>query len=72
MIVPEIIKNKMHRVAKLNYKAAVISREVDNYFIEQGFEIEDLRSGNGVSLEELDLGNDVTDAFCEWFEKHSD
>ncbi len=31
-------------------------------------DIEELRSGNGISLEELDYGNDITSVFCKWIE----
>ena len=72
MKVSQKIKNKMHRSAKLHREASDISREIDDYFIGKGFEIKDLRSGNGRSLEELEYGNDITDDFCEWLEKHSD
>ena len=65
MKIPNYIKHKMHQIAYLHSKAAAISSVVDNWFIEHGFDIEELRDGSGTSLEELDYGNDVTDTFCE-------
>ena len=65
MKIPKYIRDKMHKLAYLHYKAAELSKVVDNWFIEHGFDIEELRDGSGASLEELDYGNDVTDAFCE-------
>lgn len=68
MKVPKHIKEKMHRVADLHRKAFFLSREIDNWFIKHGFSMEDLRCGDGFSLEELDYGNDVTDVLCERIE----
>lgn len=64
MRVPNYIKVKMHRIATLQKQSALLSAEVDNWFIEHGFSIEELRCGDGQSLEELDYGNDVTNEFC--------
>ena len=33
-------------------------------FVRTNAHLQDLRCGDGFSLEELDYGNDVTDAFC--------
>jgi hypothetical protein len=68
MKIPKHIRDKMHRLANIHYKATELGIEIDNWFISHGFDIEDLRDGSGVSLEELDYGNDVTDAFCERIE----
>ena len=65
MKIPNYIKHKMHQIADLQSKAADLSAVVDNWFVDHGFDIEELRDGSGISLEELDYGNDVTDAFCE-------
>lgn len=64
MIIPKHIREKMHKVAELHHKAAELSRAIDEWFIKNGFDIEELRCGDGSSLEELDYGNDVTDVFC--------
>ena len=63
--IPKHIRDKMHRLADLHNKAAELSTVVDNCFVDHGFDIEELRDGSGIALEELDYGNDVTDAFCE-------
>lgn len=68
MKIPDHIKKKMHRLAKLSQQAYALSREIDNYFVKNGYDIEKLRSGSGVSLEELEYGNDITDEFCEFVE----
>lgn len=65
MKIPKHIRDKMHRIADLNYKSAELSREVDEWFASRGFDVYELRCGDGCSLEELDYGNDVTDIFCE-------
>ena len=65
MKIPKHIREKMHKMADLQRKAADLSILVDNWFIEHGFNIEELRDGSGISLEELDYGNDVTDLFCD-------
>lgn len=55
----------MHKIAELSREIKELSSEVDQYFIDKGFDIEELRCGNGRSLEELEYGNDITDAFCQ-------
>ena len=68
MKVPEYVRRKMHRLADLQSKATVLSREIDDWFMKNGFDIEELRCGDGCSLEELDYGNDITDEFCDRIE----
>lgn len=68
MEVPKYIQCKMHRAAKLHAEAAKLTRQVDEWFESRGYTPENLRCGDGLSLEELDYGNDVTDIFCERFE----
>lgn len=68
MKVPKHIRDKMHKVADLHYRAASLSADVDNWFVDHGFDIDELRCGDGYSLEELDYGNDVTDILCERIE----
>ena len=63
MKVPKYIQSKMHQAAKYASLQKSLMLEVDNYFIEKGFNIEKLRCGNGTSLEELEYGNDITDNF---------
>ena len=55
----------MHKISELSKKIKELSEEVDQYFIDKGFDIEELRCGNGISLEELEYGNDITDEFCK-------
>ena len=69
MKVSEVIKNKMRRIAKLTKEVMYLSREIDDYFIKKGFDIDTLRSGDGTSLDELDYGNDITDDFCKLIEE---
>ena len=64
MRVPKHIREKMHRLAELSQKTAQLSNEIDMWFVDRGFDIDELRCGNGYSLEELEYGNDVTDRFC--------
>ena len=68
MKVPSSIQNKMHMACKHFAKGAAIMDEVNQWFDDQGIDQEIIRSGNGVSLEEIEYGNDITDEFCEWFE----
>lgn len=65
MKVSKEIQKKMHKIAEYANKAKELSEEVDQYFIDKGFNIEELRCGNGESLEELEYGNDITDKFCK-------
>lgn len=64
MDIPKEIIRKKHRLAKLAGEAKKLSGEIDQYFIEKGFDIDELRCGNGRSLEELECGNNITDTFC--------
>lgn len=68
MKVPNHIKQKLHRAAKMFAAASVIMSEVDEYFENKGIRSTQLRSGNGISLEEIEYGNDVTEQFCTWLE----
>lgn len=68
MKIPKHIKEKMHKIAQLNQQSASLSNEVDDWFIRHGFEMYELRCGDGTSLEELDYGNDITDILCERIE----
>ena len=68
MKVPEYIRQKMHRAAKLHAEASRLMRQVDEWFESRGYTQENLRCGDGFSLEELDYGNDVTDICVERIE----
>lgn len=67
MKIPKYMQDKMHKVAKLHNQANVIMAEVNEWFEKQGYGYDDLfiRNGNGISLEELEYGNDITDDFVK-------
>lgn len=65
MKVSKEIQNKMHKLAKLTYEAGMLDREINDYFDLHGFDVDDLRRGDGDSLEELNYGNDITEQFCK-------
>lgn len=65
MIVSKEIQKKMHKLAKLTLQAAILDREINNYFESKGYDIDELRSGDGTTLDELNYGNDITDQFVE-------
>jgi hypothetical protein len=71
MKVPKYIKRKMHSAANHFSIGGLLMREVDQWFDKQGFDVDQLRSGDGVSLEEIEYGNDITDAFCERLENEN-
>lgn len=68
MKVPKEIQNKMHRLAKLTAQASSLDREINNYFESECYDIDELRCGDGTTLDELDYGNDITDTFVKDFE----
>ena len=77
MKVSKDIQNKMRRVVKLHKEADNLMQEIDEYFeskllSSEKFNNEGLsvaRCGNGISLEELEYGNDITDEFVAWAER---
>ena len=68
MKVPKYIRDKMHRVARLNAVAAEEMERVELWLEKNGFDIYSLRDGGGIGLEELDYGEDITDELCERIE----
>ena len=62
------IQNKMHKLAKLTAQASLLDREINEYFENKGYNIDELRSGDGKTLDELNYGNDITNIFVEEFE----
>lgn len=58
----------MHRLAKLTHQASILDREINAYFENKGYDIDELRAGDGTTLDELNYGNDITDFFVEEFE----
>lgn len=65
MIVSKEIQRKMHKLAKLTSQAAILDREINDYFEINGYDIDELRAGDGSTLDELNYGNDITDQFIE-------
>lgn len=46
----------------------MLDREINDYFESKGYNIDELRSGDGTTLEELNYGNDITNTFVNDFE----
>lgn len=65
MIVSKEIQRKMHKLAKLTSQAVILDREINDYFESKGYDIDELRAGDGNTLDELNYGNDITDQFVE-------
>lgn len=65
MKVSKEIQKKMHRLASLCAQASALDREINEYFEEKGYDIDELRTGDGTTLDELNYGNDITDRFVE-------
>lgn len=74
MRVPKYIQDKMHRVAALNRQAGFVMFEIEEWLLRNGIAREDLdnggflRCGDGVSLEELEYGEDITELLVEKLE----
>lgn len=67
--VPMYIKNKMKYVTELSRKMDRAMGDVESWLYLNGLDPDcELRDGGGCSLEELEYGNDVTDALCERIE----
>lgn len=71
MKIPSEIKHKMHMAASHFAKGTNIMGEVDQWFANQKIDEDIIRSGDGISLEEIEYGNDVTEEFCKWFENQN-
>lgn len=74
MKVPKYIRDKMHRVAALERQAAIVMGEIEGWLLRNGVAEEELysggylRCGDGVSLEELEYGDDVTELLVKKLE----
>lgn len=68
MRISKDIQGKMHKLAKLISQAAMLDKEINNYFESKGYDVDELRTGDGTTLDELDYGNDITDTFVKDFE----
>lgn len=65
MKVSKEIQKKMHKLASLTAQASELAREINDYFEGKGYDIDELRAGDGKTLDELDYGNDITEEFVE-------
>ena len=68
MKISKDIQGKMHQLAKLTSQAAMLDREINDYFESKGYDIDELRSGDGTTIDELNYGNDITNNFVNDFE----
>lgn len=68
MRISKDIQGKMHKLAQLTSQAAMLDREINNYFESKGYDVDGLRNGDGTTLDELDYGNDITATFVKDFE----
>lgn len=68
MKISKEIQNKMHKLAQLTSKAAILDKEINDYFESKGYDIDELRRGDGTTLDELNYGNDITNNFVDDFE----
>lgn len=74
MKVPKYIQDKMHRVAELQRQSDRLIWEIEEWLRRNGVTEEDLdnggylRCGDGVSLEELEYGEDITELLVEKLE----
>lgn len=67
--VPVSVKRKMHKLAMLSKQMAKLNREISEFFISKGLNEDALRCGDGMTLDELLYGNDVTDELCKDIEE---
>lgn len=74
MRVPNYIQDKMHRVATLERQSTLLMCEIEGWLLRNGVAEEDLysggrlRCGDGVSLEELEYGEDITELLVKKLE----
>lgn len=59
------IRKKMHRLSDLASRMWQLSHEIEEELCGLGVSLDSLRDSSGVSLEELELGNDITDELLE-------
>lgn len=45
-----------------------MTRKINDYFESKGYDIDEFRSGDGTTLEELNYDNDITNTFVNDFE----
>lgn len=74
MKVPKYIQDKMRRVAALERQAGNLMFEIEEWLYRNGVTKEDLdnggylRCGDGISLVELEYGEDITELLVEKLE----
>ena len=68
MKVPQYIKNEMHSVCDFAAKADAHMKKIETWLELNGINPDDLRTGDGSGLEDLEYGVDVTDLICEKLE----
>lgn len=74
MKVPKYIQDKMHRVAIIQRQSDALMYEIEEWLLRNGVTKEDLdnggylRCGDGISLEELEYGEDITELLVEKLE----
>jgi hypothetical protein len=68
MRISKDIQRKMHKLAQLTSQAAMFDKEINDYFESKGYDIDELRSGDGTTIDELNYGNDITNTFVNDFE----
>ena len=56
---------KMKKVAKLADEMFSLSAEIEKELMALGYTDEELRDNSGVSLDELEMGNDIVDELME-------
>jgi hypothetical protein len=64
------IRLKLKTIAQLHKRAQSLMEEVEKYLKSKGFDVDRLRDGCGVSLEEFEYWNDITEEFCKWIESN--
>lgn len=68
MKIPGYVQYKMKSALSAFQRAHSNMAEVNSWFDENYPEV-DVRSGDGISLEEIEYGNDVIEVFCAQFDK---
>lgn len=68
MRISKDIQRKMHKLAQLTSQATMLDKEINDYFESKGYDIDELRSGDGTTIDELNYGNDITNTFVNDFE----
>lgn len=69
MKIPKHIKNKMKSAARHYQIGSSLMQEINDWFEKNGYPPEQIRTGDGYSLEEIEYGNDMVDIFCVRFEE---